>query len=104
MTQTTDPHPWYAGGCDALGPGGTCAECAKMAQPHITGYAAVTEAMRIAYGETRLLREVMADRRLLSKGRTGTWPCPCGRDDPHYHDGDHVIAGRWPWQGCKADA
>jgi hypothetical protein len=24
---TTDHHPWYAGGCDALGPDGTCAEC-----------------------------------------------------------------------------
>jgi hypothetical protein len=27
----TDPHPWYAGGCDALGADGTCAECAKLA-------------------------------------------------------------------------
>lgn len=28
---SNDPHPWYAGGCDALGPNGTCAECAKIA-------------------------------------------------------------------------
>lgn len=26
--QTTVPHPWY-GPCDALAPGGMCAECAK---------------------------------------------------------------------------
>ncbi len=29
--QTTDPHPYYLGGCDALGPGGTCAACAEAA-------------------------------------------------------------------------
>ena len=30
MPTPTDPHPWYLGGCDALGPNGTCAECRKV--------------------------------------------------------------------------
>jgi hypothetical protein len=30
---TDDPHPWYPGGCDALGPFETCSECNKLAKP-----------------------------------------------------------------------
>jgi len=32
-SNTTDPHPWYPGGCDALGPFETCAECNKLVEP-----------------------------------------------------------------------
>lgn len=35
--QTPDPHPWYAGGRDALGPDGTCAECGKVEQTPTIG-------------------------------------------------------------------
>jgi hypothetical protein len=30
---TDDPHPWYLGGCDALGPFETCTECNKAIKP-----------------------------------------------------------------------
>ena len=40
----------------------------------------------------------------LQKGKVGAWPCPCGRDTPHYHERDGAtIYGRWPWQGETAD-
>jgi hypothetical protein len=28
--KSIDPHPWYLGGCDALGPFETCSECNKL--------------------------------------------------------------------------
>jgi hypothetical protein len=36
-------------------------------------------------------------------GNARSGMCNCGVDTPHYHDGDHVITGAWPWQVRGSD-